>query len=212
MIGILGGTFAPLHNGHLRIAIEARDQLKLDEVRLVPAGAPPLRAVPAVPAARRLQWARLAVAGEKQLSVDDREVRRSGASYTVDTLAELRAENPRASLCLLVGIDAAQRLTQWHRWQHLVQLAHLVVVNRPGAAAELSPQLMAMLQEAPDASALREQPAGLFWRLTMPPLAISATDIRRRIKGKLSVRGLVPDRVLDSFTPQDFQALSQDAQ
>lgn len=212
MIGILGGTFAPLHNGHLRLAIEAREQLKLTEVRLISAGAPPLRAVPAVLAARRLHWVKLAIAGEKNLVADDREVRRSGASYTVDTLTELRAEHPDTPLCLLIGIDAAQRLTQWHRWQHLVQLAHLVVFNRPGAAAELSPQLAAMLQEAPDLAALQEQPAGLFWRVTMPGLPISASDIRRRIKAGLSVRGLVPDRVLENFTPQDLKALSQDAQ
>lgn len=192
MIGVLGGTFAPIHNGHLRLAIEARDQLGLSEVKLIPAASPPLRAQPAVPARRRLEWAQLAVAGEKGLSVDGRELARSGPSYTVDTLAELRAEHPRARLFLLLGADAASRIGQWHRWQELPALAQLVVCNRPGADA--GPQ------------------AGLFLRLTMPALEISATDIRRRIKAGHSLRGLVPDRVLDSFTSQDHQALSQDAQ
>ncbi len=211
MIGILGGTFAPIHNGHLRLALEAREQLGLDEVRLVPAGAPPLRAVPAVSSQRRLKWVQLAIAGEKQLVADDREVRRSGPSYTVDTLTELRAEHGDLPLCLIVGQDAAQQLNKWHRWQNLVQLGHLVIVNRPGTALELPPMVAAMLQEAPDAGALREQPAGLFWRVTMPPMQISASDIRRRLKAGLSARGLVPDRVLADFTPQDIKAFSQDA-
>lgn len=212
MIGVLGGTFAPIHNGHLRLAIEAREQLSLAEVRLIPAGAPPLRAVPAVSAQRRHKWVQLAIAGEPKLVADDRELRRAGASYTVDTLTELRAEKGEAPLCLIVGQDAAQQLNKWHRWQNLVQLAHLIIVNRPGTALELPPAVAAMLQEAPDAAALRAQPAGLFWRVAMPPLQISASDIRRRLKAGLSVRGLVPDRVLADFTPQDLKALSQDVQ
>lgn len=210
-IGVLGGTFAPIHNGHLRLAIEAREQLGLDEVRLVPASTPPLRSIPGVAPARRLHWVRLAVAGEKGLVADDCEVTRSGPSYTVDTLTQIRAQHPHAPLCLLLGLDAAQKLLQWHRWQKLVELAHLVVFNRPGAALELPGQLAAMLQVVPEPGALREQPAGLCWRAAMPPLPISASDIRRRLRAGHSVRGLVPDRVLADFTPQDLKMLSQDA-
>src|SRR5689334_3470917 len=114
-IGIFGGTFAPIHNGHLRLAIEALEQLELAQVRLIPAARPPLRAAPAVPAQRRLRWLKLAIRGEPGLVADERELRRQGPSFTVDTVAGLRDEFPRTPLCLLLGGDAARQLPQWRR-------------------------------------------------------------------------------------------------
>lgn len=211
MIGIFGGTFAPIHNGHLRLAIAAREQLRLREVRLVPAAHPPLRAEPAIPAARRLRWAQLAVARQRALRVDDRELRRPGPSYTVDTLLSLRAEHPRAAICLLLGQDAARQLPRWHRWRELPLLAHLVFFHRPGRPAHFPPALARLLRgrRARSVAQLRSRPAGLWWRCAMPPVPISASEIRRRLRAGQSVRGLVPDAVVDDFTRKDLEVLAQ---
>jgi nicotinate-nucleotide adenylyltransferase len=210
-IGILGGTFAPIHHGHVRIAIEAREQLGLAEVRFVPAAQPPLRRAPAIAAARRLRWVRLAIARERGLVADDRELRRKGPSYTVDTLMSLRAEHPRASLCLLLGQDAAHQLPRWHRWRELPALAHLVFFHRPGQAAAFTGPLARLLRgrRARTARQLRAKPAGLWWRCEMPPLAIAASDIRRRLGAGQSVRGLVPDAVIGDFTRRDLEAFAR---
>jgi nicotinate-nucleotide adenylyltransferase len=186
--------------------------LQLPEVRLVPAARPPLRSVPAVPAARRLRWVKLALAREPGLAVDDRELRRKGSSYTVDTLMSLRAEFPRAALCLLLGQDAAHQLPRWHRWQALPELAHLVFFHRPGHAAKFKGPLARLLRgrAARTVAQLRARPAGLWWRCEIAPLAISASDVRRRLREGLSVRGLVPDAVIDDFTRKDLEAFAQD--
>ena len=211
MIGIFGGTFAPIHNGHLRVAIEARDQLGLTEVRLVPASQPPLRRKPAITAARRLRWVELAIKGERGLVADDRELRRQGPSYMVDTLVSLRAESPRAPLCLLVGQDAARKLPRWHRWQELPDLAHLVFFDRPGHALAFPAPLARLLRgrAARTIRQLRAKPAGLWWRCDMPPLAIAASDIRRRLADGRSIRGLVPDVVIYDFTRKDLEAFAR---
>lgn len=209
MIGILGGTFAPIHLGHLRIARHARDRLGASEVRLIPAAQPPLRDAPAVPAARRLRWAELAVAGEHGLRVDGRELKRGGPSYTLDTLASLRAEFPRTPLCLLLGQDSVRQLPRWHRWRELPRFAHLVFYGRPGASAALPAPLAQLLRgrRARSARELARRPAGLWLRATLPARAISATDVRRRLKAGLSVGGLVPDTVIRDFTRKDLEAL-----
>jgi nicotinate-nucleotide adenylyltransferase len=207
-IGIFGGTFAPIHNGHLRLAIEARDQLRLDQVRIIPAARPPLRAAPAVPGARRLRWVRLAIGRERGLVADGRELARGGASYTIDTLASLRAQFPRAALCLLLGQDAARRLPRWRRWRELPDFAHLVIVARPGQATALPPALSRLLRgrRARSATELRRRRAGLWLRLPLAPLDISGTDVRRRLGAGLSVRGLVSDTVAAAFTRRDLEA------
>lgn len=207
-IGVFGGTFAPIHNGHLRLAIEARDRLGLDEVRLIPAGAPPLRAAPAVPGARRLRWVELAIAGEHGLVADDRELARRGPSWTFETLASLRLEFPGASLCLLLGQDAARQLPRWHRWRELPDLAHLVFCARPGQPPGLPAPLARLLRgrRAPAPRALRRSTAGRWLSLPLAPLAISGSDVRRRLATGLSVRGLVADTVLADFTRKDLEA------
>lgn len=207
-IGVLGGTFAPIHNGHLRLARYARARLGLSEVRLIPAAEPPLRAQPAIPPARRLRWVKRAIARDPHLVADARELRRKGPSYTVDTLESLRAQFPRAPLCLLLGQDAARQLPRWHRWRELPQLAHLVLFHRPGAKAALPAPLARLLRNrrARSARELRRTPAGLWLRAALPPRAISASDIRRRLAAGLSVRGLVPDTVIEDFTQKDLEA------
>ncbi|MGQ0697334.1 MAG: nicotinate-nucleotide adenylyltransferase [Panacagrimonas sp.] len=211
-VGIFGGTFAPIHHGHLRLALELRERLGLDRVHLIPSGEPPHRDTPRISALRRLDWVCLACAGEPGLVVDDREVRREGRSYTYDTLAGLRAEMPDASLVLLLGDDAANQFHTWHRWREIPELAHLVFAERPYESSAPAPQLLALLRgrRAADASALHRQPAGLFMTATLPPLAISSTRVRGLLKAGRSVRGLVPQTVIASFTTEDIDFLTHD--
>jgi nicotinate-nucleotide adenylyltransferase len=136
-IGILGGTFDPVHYGHLRLAEEAADALALDRVVLIPAALPNLRARPGTDAQHRLAMTRLAAADNPRLTVDDRELEREGVSYTVDTLAELRAKvGTRNPIWLILGADAFLRLPAWSRWLQLFDLAHIAVATRPGYALE----------------------------------------------------------------------------
>jgi nicotinate-nucleotide adenylyltransferase len=209
-IGVFGGTFAPIHNGHLRLAIAARNQLGLSEIRLIPAAQPPLRAAPAMPAARRRRWVELAIAGHRGLRVDDRELRRKGPSFTVDTLMSLRQEHPRASLCLLLGQDAARQLPRWDRWRQLPELAHLVFFHRPGRPP-FTGALARLLRgrRARSVAQLRARPAGLWWRCAMPPVPIAARDVRRQLRAGQSVRGLVPAAVIADFTRKDLEAFAK---
>ena len=212
-VGIFGGTFSPIHHGHLRLAIELRERLAMDRVHVIPAGEPPHRDRPGVSARRRLQWVELACAGEPGLCVDDREVRRGGRSYTYDTLASLRAElGADASLVLLLGNDAANQFHTWHRWREIPQLAHLVFVERPTGTVAPAPEVDALLRgrRVTDPKALKGQPAGLFMTATLSPLAISATRVRGLLKAGRSIRGLVPQAVIDSFTTEDIDFLTHD--
>lgn len=198
-IGVLGGTFDPIHFGHLRSALELLEALGLAEVRLIPCGHPPHRAPPRAPASARLAMLELAVAGQPGLRVDSRELERPGPSYMVDTLASLREEQGSVPLCLILGSDAFLGLPGWHRWQELVRLAHLVVMHRPGW--ELDDHLAAPLAQLVEtrrvhaAAALAAQPAGSILLVPVTPLDISATAIRHLIAAGRSPRYLLPDAV-----------------
>lgn len=206
-IGILGGTFDPIHFAHLRLAEEAREALHLERVRLIPAGRPPHRGTPRSTAEDRLAMAKLAIAGNPAFEVDDGEVRAAQKSYTVLTLERLRAEFGAARpLVLILGADAFEGLPSWHRWRELFGLAHLAVSNRPGYAPHgrrwpqvLSPELDAACRDrhAADPAALRETPAGRVIAFDMTPLAISASLIRDLVAHRASVRYLLPDPVVD---------------
>ena len=212
-IGIFGGTFAPIHHGHIRLALELRERLGLSRVLIVPSANPPHRAAPEVPPQRRLEWARLALAGVPGLLVDDREIRRNGPSYTYDTMAGLRAElGAETPLVLLLGDDAANQLHTWHRWRELFDLAHLVFVERPYEPPAPAPELAAFLRgrRASTAQALLQRPAGSWVSASIPPLAISSTRIRQLLKAGRSIRGLVPDAVIQTFTTEDVRALTHD--
>ena len=196
-IGIFGGAFAPFHNGHLRLALEALERLSLDQVRLVPTAQPVHRPKARVSALRRLAWVQLAIAAEPALVADDCEIQRDGPSYTVDTLGLLANQFPRAERVLLMGADAFAHFHTWHRWSDILTLASLAVVVRPGAV--LAPPAEA-------AAAL----TGRYQVLEIPLLDISSTRIRRRLRQGRSVRGLLPDAILDSLTPADIAALTED--
>lgn len=198
-VGIFGGTFDPVHFGHLRSALEMLETLGLAEVRLVPCGQPPHRHPPRADAAARRAMLELAVAGQPGLRVDARELERPGPSYMVDTLASLRAELGATPLCLLLGSDAFLGLPQWHRWQELLSLAHLVVMHRPGWGLDQSPAspLAALLaaRRVHTAADLAPQPAGHILLTAVTPLDISATAIRTLIGAGRSPRYLLPDAV-----------------
>ncbi|MTV27866.1 nicotinate (nicotinamide) nucleotide adenylyltransferase [Nitriliruptoraceae bacterium ZYF776] len=179
-IGLLGGTFDPPHLGHLVVAECARVELPLDEVRLLVAGEPWMKGTGPSSAADRLALVEAAVRGDEHLHVDDREVRRGGATYTADTLADLHAEDPGTSWFFLLGEDAAAGLGRWHRVEEAFALATFVVVTRPGHAPPPSGEL----------------PADVI-HLEVPQLEVSSTELRERYRTDRATRYLVPDAVDD---------------
>lgn len=196
-VGIFGGTFDPIHFGHLRTAFELLHALRLDEVRLVPAGNPPHRGVPLCDARHRLDMVRAAVADQPGLVVDDREVRREGPSYTVLTLRELRDEAPGRPICLLLGMDAFLGLPQWHEWRSVFDLAHVVVAHRPGWTAPDAGTLGELLAErgTQRVEDLHESVAGRIHVRPVTQLEISSTDLRDLIVAGQDPRYLLPDAV-----------------
>lgn len=200
-IGILGGTFDPVHNGHLRLALETAELLGLGEVRLVPNGQPPHRGTPGAPAERRAHWVGLATAPEPRLTVDDRELRRGGRSYTVDTLADMHAEWPNTPLCLIMGRDVFAELPSWHDWRRLFELAHIVLIDRSGEQPALAAEAEAELavRQVDKAAVLATMRAGAIIPIQPPTLAVSASHIRHLIATGASPRYLLPDAVLEDL-------------
>ncbi len=201
-IGVFGGTFDPIHFGHLRLAEEMTAALDLSRVLFVPAGQPPHRAQPGIASTHRLEMVRRAIAGNPLFEVDAREVARPEPSYTVDTLTALRGEQGVGQpLWLMMGADAFLGLASWHRWQQLFDLANIVVVTRPGAHT-LQPDTLpeplkseVLKRQVTDPSAAG--PAGSVLLRQMTPLEISATAIRETLSRQGSVRYLLPDAVLN---------------
>lgn len=198
MIGILGGTFDPVHFGHLRTALELYQTLSLEQVRLLPCALPPHRGRPQASPEQRLAMVEAAVSGQPGLTVDRRELDRPGPSYMVETLASLRAELGTRPLALILGMDAFLGLPGWHRWEQIPEFAHLLVVTRAGAPEpEAGPmQTLLRAREVTDPQALRERTAGLVLRQQVTRLDISSTAIRGQVAAGRSPRFLLPDPVL----------------
>ena len=201
-LGLFGGTFDPVHFGHLRLAEEAIGNLGLGGVRWIPAGQPPHRGVPQVTGQQRLEMVLRSTAGNARFSVDASEVEAAAPSYTVHTQERLRDElGLDRPLVQLVGADAFAGLRTWHRWRDLFGLAHIAVAQRPGfpvAAGNLPPELAAeFTTRLSDAAGLQLAPAGGIVTFTMTQLAISATRLRELLATGKSVRYLLPDGVLD---------------
>ena len=201
-IGIFGGTFDPIHFGHLRLAEEMAEGIGLSQVVFIPAGQPPHRGAPRTAATHRLEMVRRAVAGNPRFAVDAREVQSPRPSYTVDTLTALRAElGEEQPLWLLLGSDAFLELPTWHEWQQLFELAHIAVAARPGAQLMQSDAMPDVLKNEVSqwqgAAGSDTGPAGSVLLRAMTPLDISATAIRDILARHGSARYLLPDAVLD---------------
>ena len=197
-LAILGGTFDPVHNAHLRVAWEAAELLDA-EVRLLPASVPPHRAQPVATPAQRVALLAAALAGQDRLILDTRELDRAGPSWSIDTLIELRAEiGPARPLVLLVGADAFAGLASWHRWRELFDQAHVGVLPRPGYVAALDAALERETRprRVAEAAALRVAPAGCVFEIDVTPLDFSASRIRALLAEGREPRYLVPDGVL----------------
>lgn len=195
---VFGGTFDPIHIGHLRVALEISEALDA-VVRLMPAQVPPHRAQPLASARQRLAMLELGIGDCSRLRADDRELRRDGPSYSVDTLSELRGElGPEVSLVFCVGADAFAGFADWHRYLHIFELAHLLILTRPGANDRIAwPEVLRaqVVERRSGLTQLQESPAGRIAELAVTPLAISATAVRDCLRQGRDPSFLVPDAV-----------------
>jgi nicotinate-nucleotide adenylyltransferase len=196
-LGIMGGAFDPVHFGHLRCALEVYEQVALEEVSLVPSGNPPHRAAAIAAPEQRLAMLEVAVANVPGCTVDPREIYRAGPSWSVLTLEELRNESPERSLCMIVGEDAFLGLPRWHRWEELLDLAHIVIARRPRWDLPAEGELAELLAERQvvDASVLHEHSSGAIYLCEITQLDISSTVIREQLASGGNPRYLLPDAV-----------------
>ncbi len=202
LIGLLGGTFNPIHNGHLRLAQELADALNFSEVRFIPSANPPHKTVPKVSAQHRAAMVQLAISDNPLFNLDIRELDRLGASYTIDTLISLQEElGGSVALCLIMGSDAFAKLNTWHRWQALLDYCHIILVQRPTSATQpqLADELSVLLHDhyTENVSDLADENAGYIHMQKITALDITATNIRAQLEAGLSPRYLMPDNVLD---------------
>jgi nicotinate-nucleotide adenylyltransferase len=212
-LGILGGTFNPVHIAHLRGALEVAEHMALDELRLIPSARPPHREAPQATAEQRLAMVELAVAGEPLLRVDDRELRRDKPSFTYDTLESVRGELAADDqLFLLLGWDAFCGLPTWHRWQELLNHCHILVLQRPDADSEPPEALRDLLaaRSVTDPHSL-SGPGGQISFIWQTSLAVSATLVRQLLAQGRSVRFLVPDAVLAYIHTHDLYCAKTDS-
>ncbi len=205
MIGLFGGTFNPIHFGHLRTALEVLQVLKLEQVRFIPLHGAVHRAQPEVSPALRLQMVEAAIEDQPGFVADDRELRRAGPSYTVDTLRDLRREQPDRVLCLMMGLDAFNGFTAWHQPDEILRLTHLIVMQRPGETL-LTPGARELLEtrRCQGVAELKARRAGGVMLQTFTQLQISATQIRTMLSQGRSPRYLLPDGVLQLITEHNL--------
>jgi nicotinate-nucleotide adenylyltransferase len=197
-IGILGGMFDPVHFGHLRTAIDALQDFSLDEVRLVPCHHPVHKEEPVVAAQHRIAMLHKAIKSEKRLVVDVRECMRPGPSYMLETLESLRTEYPNDKLFLLLGADAFNNLEGWKKWKKLFELAHIIVITRPGWNINPSQVIKEYCKDKTVSSfaEIGEEKNGKVLGYSFTPLMISSSEIRELLKEKKSVRYLIPNKVI----------------
>jgi nicotinate-nucleotide adenylyltransferase len=200
-IGVFGGTFDPIHFGHLRLAEELADAIDVASVRFIPTGQPPHRSTPHTPAAHRLAMVETAIAGNPRFTIDTREIDSLRVNYTIDTLRSLRTDlGPHTPIWLFMGADAFLRLSSWHAWRALFDLAHVAVAHRPGFALDTSDALDDALLHELNARLTQQVCAGAAGSILLRPvtqLDISATAIRRALQARQSIRYLLPAGVID---------------
>lgn len=206
LTAFFGGTFDPIHYGHLRPVSALATEIGLQHITLLPNNVPPHRAQPEATAQQRKHMVTLAIADNPLFSVDDRELQRTTPSYTIETLEHLRAEKGDTTpLAFIIGQDSLLTLHTWHRWESLLDVCHLLVCARPGYRSELeTPALQAWLQThlTQDPAPLHTQPNGLIYLAHTPLVTISATDIRQRRQMRMPCDDLVPANVLDYMDAQ----------
>jgi nicotinate-nucleotide adenylyltransferase len=205
---IFGGTFDPVHFGHLRPALDVQQALAIECVHLLPCRIPPHREMPGLSDQQRLSLLQLAIENESGLVIDTRELQREGPSYMVDTLLSLRAEIGDQPLCLALGMDALRGLDTWHRWEEILELCHLVIMQRPGntwprkgkVAQKVNYARVEALQE------LSACPAGRMLAVPVTQMAVSATQIRGLLSSGRSARYLLPEAVLERIMQEKWYA------
>jgi len=200
-MGVFGGTFDPIHYGHLRTAFEMLQALRFEDVRFIPCGDPPHRGTTFASAPQRLRMVELAVSGQEGFAVDDRELRRDGPSYTIDTLLTLRGEFPDRALGLIVGMDAFLGFTGWHRWDEILDVAHIIVAHRPGWKAPDIGPLGELITEfgTHRVDDLHNASNGRVHIHAVTQLEIASTEIRDLVAAGRDPRFLMPDAVRDEI-------------
>lgn len=215
LCGIFGGTFDPIHFGHLIPIQNAARAAGLDKIIYIPAGTPPHRPPPAAPAADRLAMVKLALsrapADGIELTVDDMECKRRGPSYTIDTVQELQRREPRANHVLLLGLDALLNLETWHRWEELQRGINIIAIARPGWRAPASPPAWWRRARVNCADELRAACAGKIFIIETAAVNISATEVRDKIRagndaGDESIAGCLPRAVRDYIREHNLYA------
>lgn len=200
IIGLLGGTFNPIHFGHLRMAQELAEVLQLDEVRFIPSATPPLKSLPEVSAAQRAHMVKLAIEDNPLFTLDTCELSRSGVSYTIDTLIDLRNQvGAETALVLFMGTDAFRQLDRWHRWQELLDYCHIALVQRPhsnGKALSKPLEDYLSIHYSEHRQDFQHHASGYISMQSITALDISSTAIRARIQQGMSLRYLMPENVI----------------
>jgi nicotinate-nucleotide adenylyltransferase len=206
-IGILGGTFDPVHHGHLRLAVDVLNACVLEQVSLIPLHIPAHRQNPIASVQQRLQMLRLAIEGVSGLAVDERELERASVSFTLDTLCSIREEVGEQPLCLIMGMDAFQKLNSWYEWKSLSEYVHILVAGRPGVEAEIENADVRRFYEqhrTEVVSDLHTNKAGQIYNVEISELNISSTKIRELIMTKQDAHFLLPENVLSYIEKEDL--------
>ena len=200
MIGIFGGTFDPVHYGHIKPALSIKQALNLSQLRFIPNRIPPHRETPWLSVEQRLSLLKTALNDYSDIVIDERELDRDGQSYMVDTLASLRADLPGETLCLIIGMDAFFGINLWHRWRSIFDLCHLVVMTRPGFEQETTAEHMPagdyqFLSErmVQDINAITAESTGKILLKSVPQLDISSTRIRARLLASEDISQWMPE-------------------
>jgi len=201
-IGILGGAFDPVHNGHLHLATTFLKELDLAELRFIPVNNPAHRSTPLASSEQRLEMLKLAVENQAYFKVDDCELQRDEVSYTINTLKLIRKNIGDTPLCMLVGLENFKTLNSWHQWRSLLDYTHIVIANRPGSDTnknKMDDEMQEFMNNFITTSIkdLHRQSAGCIMKLDIPMLDISSTQIRNNFQTSLKSESLLPDKVLD---------------
>jgi nicotinate-nucleotide adenylyltransferase len=212
-IGVFGGTFDPIHYGHLRTAFEMLQALRFNEVRFMPCGSPPHRDLPFANAELRLQMVRVATDGQPGFVVDDRELLRAGPSYSVDTLTALRGEFPQRPLALIIGMDAFLGLPKWYQWREILKLSHVVIAHRPGWRVPDIGPLGELLADRGThrIDDMHQAKSGHIYIHDVTQLEISSSEIRELVAAGRDPRFLMPDAVRDIIEQSGCYAAAKSA-